>query len=49
LPATLEGARVLIAEDNREASETLARILLSWNLQPTLALTGDGMALHEAG
>ena len=40
LPATLEGARVLIAEDNREASETLARILLSWNLKPTLAHTG---------
>jgi CheY-like chemotaxis protein len=40
LPATLEGARVIIAEDNREASETLARILLSWNPQPTLALTG---------
>src|SRR4026209_2529134 len=40
LPAELEGTRVLIAEDNLETSETLARMLLRWNLEPTLAHAG---------
>ena len=40
LPAGLEGTRVLIAEDNPETSETLARMLLHWNLEPTLAHNG---------
>ena len=40
LPTGLEGARVLIAEDNPETSETLARMLLRWNLEPTLAHGG---------
>jgi len=37
LPAGLAGTRVLIAEDNPETSETLARMLLHWKLEPTLA------------
>ena len=40
LPAGLEGTRVLIAEDNPETSETLARMLLHWKLEPTLAHAG---------
>ena len=40
LPAVLKGTRVLIAEDNLETSETLARMLLHWNLEPTLAHAG---------
>ena len=40
LPAGLAGMRLLIAEDNPETSETLARMLLRWNLEPTLAQAG---------
>jgi len=40
LPAGLAGMRVLIAEDNPETSETLARMLLRWNLEPRLAHAG---------
>ena len=40
LPAALEGTRVLLAEDNIRASEVLARMLLRWNLAPTLASSG---------
>lgn len=40
LPSGFEGTRVLIAEDNTEAAEILARMLLRWNLEPTLADSG---------
>ena len=39
-PAEFKGKRVLIAEDNSEASDALAKMVLRWNLEPTVAHGG---------
>lgn len=40
LPPELEGMPVLIADDNAEACRAMEKILLHWNLKPTLVHSG---------